>query len=103
MLEEVAYFSSVYFVEEHNVNASMMWYNVVKNLLVVTYPFFDQGAQLLIVARDNIPHKPFVVRQPLPRWHRTCHLGVLPLPPLAIVMASPCDLCGQEASDKPTA
>jgi hypothetical protein len=50
MLEEVAYFSSVYFVEEHNVNASMMWYNVVKNLLVVTYPFFDQGAQLLIVA-----------------------------------------------------
>jgi hypothetical protein len=28
MLKEVAYFSSVYFVEEHNVNAPMMWYNV---------------------------------------------------------------------------
>jgi hypothetical protein len=27
-LKEVAYFSSVYFVEEHNVNAPMMWYNV---------------------------------------------------------------------------
>jgi hypothetical protein len=27
-LKEVAYFSSVYFVEEHNVNAPTMWYNV---------------------------------------------------------------------------
>jgi hypothetical protein len=27
-LKEVAYFSSVYFVEEHNVNAPMMRYNV---------------------------------------------------------------------------
>jgi hypothetical protein len=27
-LKEVAYFSSVYFAEEHNVNAPMMWYNV---------------------------------------------------------------------------
>jgi hypothetical protein len=25
---EVAYFSSVYFVEEHNFNAPTMWYNV---------------------------------------------------------------------------
>jgi hypothetical protein len=30
VLKEVAYFSSVYFVEEHNVNAPMMWYNVDK-------------------------------------------------------------------------
>jgi hypothetical protein len=28
ILKEVAYFSSVYFAEEHNVNAPMMWYNV---------------------------------------------------------------------------
>jgi hypothetical protein len=28
ILKEVAYFSSVYFVEEHNVNAPMIWYNV---------------------------------------------------------------------------
>jgi hypothetical protein len=28
MLKEVAYFSSVYFVDEHNVNAPMMRYNV---------------------------------------------------------------------------
>jgi hypothetical protein len=27
-LKEVAYFSSVYFAEEHNVNAPTMWYNV---------------------------------------------------------------------------
>jgi hypothetical protein len=27
-LKEVAYFSSVYFTEKHNVNAPMMWYNV---------------------------------------------------------------------------
>jgi hypothetical protein len=27
-LKEVAYFSSVYFVAEHNVNAPTMWYNV---------------------------------------------------------------------------
>jgi hypothetical protein len=27
-LKEVAYFLSVYFAEEHNVNAPMMWYNV---------------------------------------------------------------------------
>jgi hypothetical protein len=27
-LNEVAYFSSVYFAEEHNVNAPMMWYNM---------------------------------------------------------------------------
>jgi hypothetical protein len=27
-LKEVAYFLGVYFAEEHNVNASMMWYNV---------------------------------------------------------------------------
>jgi hypothetical protein len=30
MLKEVAYFSSVYFVEKHNVNAPMMWYIVDK-------------------------------------------------------------------------
>jgi hypothetical protein len=28
MLKEVAYFSSVYFAEEHNVNAPTMWYNM---------------------------------------------------------------------------
>jgi hypothetical protein len=28
MLKEVAYFSCVYFVEEHNFNAPTMWYNV---------------------------------------------------------------------------
>jgi hypothetical protein len=28
ILKEVAYFSSVYFAEEHKVNASTMWYNV---------------------------------------------------------------------------
>jgi hypothetical protein len=28
ILKEVAYFSSVYFVEEHNVKAPTMWYNV---------------------------------------------------------------------------
>jgi hypothetical protein len=28
MLKEVAYFSSVYFAEEHNINAPMMRYNV---------------------------------------------------------------------------
>jgi hypothetical protein len=28
ILKEVAYFSSVYFIEEHNVNAPMMWYNI---------------------------------------------------------------------------
>jgi hypothetical protein len=28
MLKEVEYFSSVYFAEEHNVNALMIWYNV---------------------------------------------------------------------------
>jgi hypothetical protein len=28
ILKEVAYFSSVYFAEEHNVNAPMMWYNI---------------------------------------------------------------------------
>jgi hypothetical protein len=28
MLKEVAYFSSVYFAEEHNVNAPAIWYNV---------------------------------------------------------------------------
>jgi hypothetical protein len=28
MLKEVEYFSSVYFAEEHNVNAPMIWYNV---------------------------------------------------------------------------
>jgi hypothetical protein len=27
-LKEVAYFSSVYFAEEHNVNTPTMWYNV---------------------------------------------------------------------------
>jgi hypothetical protein len=27
-LMEVAYFSTVYFGEEHNVNAPMMWYNI---------------------------------------------------------------------------
>jgi hypothetical protein len=28
ILKEVAYFSCVYFVEEHNVNAPTMWYNI---------------------------------------------------------------------------
>jgi hypothetical protein len=28
MLKEIAYFSSYYFTEEHNVNAPMMWYNM---------------------------------------------------------------------------
>jgi hypothetical protein len=28
ILKQVAYFSSVYFVEEHNVNAPMVWYSV---------------------------------------------------------------------------
>jgi hypothetical protein len=28
ILKEVAYFSSVYFTEEHNVNAPMVWYNI---------------------------------------------------------------------------
>jgi hypothetical protein len=28
MLKEIAYFSSYYFAEENNVNASTMWYNV---------------------------------------------------------------------------
>jgi hypothetical protein len=54
-LNEVAYFSSVYFTEEHNINAlqryGIMW---IKNLLVVTYPFLHQGTQLLIVARATI-------------------------------------------------
>jgi hypothetical protein len=35
-LKEVAYFSSVYFVEEHNVNAPMMRYNVDEEHLVAT-------------------------------------------------------------------
>jgi hypothetical protein len=28
ILKEVAYFSSVYFAEDHNVNAPTMWYNI---------------------------------------------------------------------------
>jgi hypothetical protein len=32
MLKEVAYFSSVYFAEEHNVNAPTMQYNVDEEL-----------------------------------------------------------------------
>jgi hypothetical protein len=28
ILKEVAYFSSVYFAEEHNINAPTMWYNI---------------------------------------------------------------------------
>jgi hypothetical protein len=28
MLKEITYFLHVYFVEEHNVNATTMWYNV---------------------------------------------------------------------------
>jgi hypothetical protein len=31
-LKEIAYFSSIYFAEEHNVNAPTMWYNVDKEL-----------------------------------------------------------------------
>ena len=52
-LKEVAYFSSVYFTEEHNVNAPTMRYKM-NNLLVATSPFLDRGAQLLIVARTTI-------------------------------------------------
>jgi hypothetical protein len=53
-LKEVAYFLSVYFVEEHNVNAPMMRYNVDEELLVATYPVLHRGAQLLVVAQATI-------------------------------------------------
>jgi hypothetical protein len=54
-LKEVAYFTSVYFTEEHNINmlqqCGTMW---MKNLLVATYPFLHRGAQLLVVAQATI-------------------------------------------------
>jgi hypothetical protein len=103
MLKEVAYFSSVYFIEENNINAPMMRYNMLKNHLIATYSFLHQGAQLLVVARATIPHTPFVARPPPPRRYRTCHLGVLSPPPLATVTVLPCDLRRQEVSDKPAA
>jgi hypothetical protein len=28
IIKDIAYFSSIYFVDEHNINAPMMWYNV---------------------------------------------------------------------------
>jgi hypothetical protein len=42
ILKEVAYFSSVYFTEEHNVNAPTVWYNV------------DEEPPCLVVAQATI-------------------------------------------------
>jgi hypothetical protein len=53
-LKEVAYFSSVYFVEEHNVNAPTMQYNVDEEPPCSDLSIFHRGAQLLVVARATI-------------------------------------------------
>jgi hypothetical protein len=50
LLKEISYFSSVYFVGEHNINAPTMRYNVDDNLLSVVSKIFNGGAQLPIVA-----------------------------------------------------
>jgi hypothetical protein len=42
-LKEVAYFSSVYFAEEHNVNAPTMWYNVDEPLCCNLSIFSSRG------------------------------------------------------------
>jgi hypothetical protein len=54
ILNEVTYFSSVYFAEEHNINALTMWYNIDEKPPVATYPFLHRGAQMLVVARATI-------------------------------------------------
>jgi hypothetical protein len=53
-LKEVAYFSSVYFAEEHNVNAPMMWYNVDEEPPCSDLSIFALRAQLLVVARATL-------------------------------------------------
>jgi hypothetical protein len=40
-LKEIAYFTSVYFTEHHNVNAPTMRYHVDEDFLVVTFNFFQ--------------------------------------------------------------
>lgn len=50
LLKEISYFSSVYFMGEHNINAPTMRCNVDENLLSVVSKLFNGGAQLPIVA-----------------------------------------------------
>jgi hypothetical protein len=57
ILMEVAYFSSVYFAEEHNINAPTMRYNVDKEPPCSELSFLHRGAQLLVVARPTILHQ----------------------------------------------
>jgi hypothetical protein len=54
ILKEVAYFSSVYFAEKHNVNAPTVRYNVDEEPPCSDYLFLHQGAQLLVVAQATI-------------------------------------------------
>jgi hypothetical protein len=43
-LKEIAYFTSIYFIEHHNVNAPTMWMNI---FFVVTFKFFNGRKRLL--------------------------------------------------------
>jgi hypothetical protein len=54
ILKEVAYFSSVCFTEEHNVNAPTMRYNVDEEPPYRDLSILPQGAQLLVVAQATI-------------------------------------------------
>jgi hypothetical protein len=49
-LKEVAYFLSVYFAEEHNINAPMMWYNVDEEPPCSDLSIYALRARLLVVA-----------------------------------------------------
>jgi hypothetical protein len=55
ILKEVAYFSRIYFAEEHNVNAPTMRYNIDEEPPCSNLSIFHRGAQLLVVARATIP------------------------------------------------
>jgi hypothetical protein len=50
LLKKITYFSSVYFMREHNVNVLPCDTMSVKNLLLVTLNFFNGDAQLQAVA-----------------------------------------------------
>jgi hypothetical protein len=54
ILKELAYFSSVYFAEEHNVNGPTMRYNVDEEPPCSNLSIFASRAQLLVVARATI-------------------------------------------------
>jgi hypothetical protein len=56
-LKEIAYFTSVYFTEHHNVNAPTMRYHVDEDFLVVTFNFFNGRERLLVPPRHTTQHR----------------------------------------------